>query len=142
MAFLLRAGVRRRAPGLFCAASAAAAAAAPLHTSAVALQQGAAAAKKKPAAGGAAAAAPVEKYDLKTQIPVNLMKEGDEPTYKPDAAYPPWLWGLLEEKPLIDDLLMKGVENLSQPELKTVLRASSKRRIKSANAASEKTSGE
>jgi hypothetical protein len=140
MAFLLRAGVRRRAPGLFCAAPAAAAA--PLHTSALALQQGAAAAKKKPAAGGAAAAAPVEKYDLKTQIPVNLMKEGDEPTYKPDAAYPPWLWGLLEEKPLIDDLLMKGVENLSQPELKTVLRASSKRRIKSANAASEKTSGE
>jgi hypothetical protein len=133
---LLRAGIVRPRPS--CALAAAAQAA--LHTSAPALQQGAA--KKKPAAAGGGAAAPVEKYDLKTQIPVNILKEGDEPTYKPEAAYPPWLWGLLEEKPLIDDLLMKGAENLTQGELKLVLRATSKRRIKTANAQSEKATGE
>ena len=144
MAFLLRAGIVRPRPAALHLLDALAPAPLPrraLHAGAPALQQ-AAAAKKKPAAGGGGAAAPVEKYDLKTQIPVNLMKEGDEPVYQADAAYPPWLWALLEEKPLVDDLLMKGIENLTQPELKSVLRASSKRRIKSANAASEKTTGE
>ena len=108
-----------------------------LHASARCLQQ----AKKKPAAGGGAAG-PVEKYDLKKQIPVNILKEGDEPVYKNDSEYPPWLWTLLEEKPLLDDLLMKGVENLTQPELKRILRASSKRRIKLANISSEKQTGD
>ena len=141
---LLRAGVRRPRPTLCplllppllrapCLARGA-------HASAPLLQQAGAATKKPAAAGGAAA--PVEKYDLKTQIPVNLMKEGDEPVYRPDAEYPPWLWALLEEKPLIDDLLMKGVENLTAPELKLILRATSKRRIKSKNTSLAKTSGD
>jgi hypothetical protein len=110
-----------------------------LHTSAVLAQVGGA--KKKPAAGGGAAA-PVEKYDLTKQIPVNLMKEGEEPVYRKDEEYPPWLWALLEEKPLLDDLLMKGVENLTQPELKRILRATSKRRIKTSNTSREKATGE
>jgi len=85
--------------------------------------------------GPAAASAPaiVEKYDLTTQIPVNLLKEGDEPIYRPDESYPPWLWTLLEEPPLLDDLAMKGVEHLTQPELKRVIRMASKKRIKTRN---------
>ena len=85
--------------------------------------------------GPATASAPaiVEKYDLTTQIPVNLLKEGDEPIYRPDESYPPWLWTLLEEPPLLDDLAMKGVENLTQPELKRVIRMASKKRIKTRN---------
>ncbi len=94
--------------------------------------------------GPATAAAPavVEKYDLTTQIPVNLLKEGDEPVYKPDDAYPPWLWTLLNEPPLLDDLAMRGVEKLSQPELKRVIRLTSKKRIKQRNLESEKATEE
>lgn len=93
-------------------------------------------AKAKPAA--AAGPAVVEKYDLSTQIPVNLLKEGAEPTYAPDDAYPPWLWTLLDEPPLLEDLAMKGVEKLTQSELKRVIRLASKRRIKEKNDASAK----
>ena len=94
--------------------------------------------------GPATAAAPavVEKYNLTTQIPVNLLKEGDEPVYKPDDAYPPWLWTLLNEPPLLDDLAMRGVEKLSQPELKRVIRLASKKRIKQRNLETEKATEE
>ncbi len=115
-------GARAAAPGAPAAALARA-----LHGSSAALQ----AKKGKPAA--AAGPAVVEKYDLTTQIPVNLMKEGDEPVYRADAEYPPWLWALADEPPLLDDLLMKGVEKLTQPELRRVLRLTSKKRIKARN---------
>jgi predicted Rossmann fold nucleotide-binding protein DprA/Smf involved in DNA uptake len=95
---------------------------------------------KKKAAPSAGSAAPVEKYDLAKQIPVNLMKEGEEPVYKSDSEYPSWLWKITEEPPLVDDLLMRGVENLSLEELKRVARVSSKKRIRSMNIASEKQS--
>lgn len=103
------------------------------------LAQQAAKAKK-----GAAVAAPVvvEKYDLTKQIPVNVLKEGPEPEYQPDSAYPPWLARLLDEKPLVEDVLMRGVENLTQPEMKLVIRATRKHRIKTSNAASEKAGGD
>jgi hypothetical protein len=122
---------RARAP---LVAAAAAAPARGFRASAAASQ---AKAKAKP---GAAAAGPavVEKYDLATQIPVNLLKEGDEPTYQPDAAYPPWLWTLLDEPPLLEDLAMKGVERLTQPELKRVIRLASKKKIKTRNDATSK----
>ena len=108
-----------------------------LHLSAALLQ---AKAKKGPA--GPAAPVIVEKFDLTTQIPVNLLKEGDEPVYKPDDAYPPWLWTLLEEPPLLDDLAMKGVENLTQAELKRVIRLASKKRIKTRNLETTKNTEE
>ena len=109
-----------------------------LHVTASLAQQ-AAKAKK-----GAAVAAPVvvEKYDLTKQIPVNVLKEGPEPEYQPDRAYPPWLARLLDEKPLVEDVLMRGVENLTQPEMKLVIRATRKHRIKTSNAASEKAGGD
>jgi len=137
------AAAARRAPvaGAGAAAAAAAAARRGLHASAAAAQQAKGGAKKGAAAGPAAPAV-VEKYDLATQIPVNLLKEGAEPAYKPDAEYPPWLWELLAEPPLLDDLVMRGVERLAQPELKRVIRIASKRRIKEANASTRKTKAE
>ena len=81
----------------------------------------------------------VESYDLKTQIPVNLMKEGGEPVYKPDAEYPPWVWQLLEEPPLPEDLLIMGVEHMSAKEMKYVKRAANKDRLATNNENSEKT---
>ena len=109
-----------------------------LHASRAVAQQ--AKAKGK----GAAVAAPVlvEKYDLATQIPVNLLKEGPEPEYQPDSAYPPWLARLLDEKPLVEDVLMRGVENLTQPQMKLVIRATRKHRIKTRNASTEKAGGD
>lgn len=106
------------------------------------LLQKAAAGGGKAKGGGAAPAAPVESFDLARQIPVNLLKDGPEPEYGPDSAYPPWLFELLEEPPPVEDLLMRGVEALSVPELKAVARAASKRRIKEANAGSAKGGGE
>jgi hypothetical protein len=104
-----------------------------LHASSAVLQ---AKSKAKPAA--TAGPAIVEKYDLSTQIPVNLLKEGAEPTYQPDDAYPPWLWTLLDDPPLLEDLAMKGVEKLTQSELKRIIRLASKRRIKEKNDATAK----
>ena len=96
-------------------------------------------AKKKGGAPAAAGPAVVESYDLKTQIPVNLMKEGGEPVYKPDSEYPPWVWQLLEEPPLPEDLLMMGVEHMSEKEMKYVKRAANKDRLATNNENTEKT---
>lgn len=114
--------------------AASAAAARPFHASPPPGQ-----AKKKGAPAAAAGPAVVESYDLKTQIPVNLMKEGGEPVYRPDAEYPPWVWQLLEEPPLPEDLLMMGVEHMSAKEMKYVKRAANKDRLATNNENSEKT---
>jgi hypothetical protein len=131
--------------------------------------------KKKPGGGGGgggAAAAPEEKYDLKTQIPVNLLKgeegkgrvrartraalrnvtaggrtptprlprppfppsaDGGEPEYKADDQYPPWLFKLIDEKPILEDYVMQGLENVPTGEMKRVFRIANKRRIKEYN---------
>jgi hypothetical protein len=49
------------------------------------------------------------------------------------------VWKLLEDKPLLEDVVMKGLENVPQASMKSVFRMSSKRKIKEANAAREKT---
>ncbi len=64
-----------------------------------------------------------EKYDLTKQIPVNLLKEGPEPEYKPDSEYPAWVLKLADEKPIIEDVVMKGLENVPRDMIKTVFRA-------------------
>jgi len=134
--------------------------------------------KKKPGGGGGgggAAAAPEEKYDLKTQIPVNLLKgeeggegarahtrrapkrdggrtptprlprprpppsaDGGEPEYKADDQYPPWLFKLIDEKPILEDYVMKGLENVPTGDMKRVFRLANKRRIKEYNTAHRK----
>ena len=125
---LLSSSVAPRLPGSFSSAR-------QLHASTPVAQVK----KKAPAGGAAAAPAVAESYDLKAQIPVNLLKEGPEPAYKPDGEYPPWLFKLLEDPPMAAELLMSGVENLSQQELKAVRRRANKDRLLNSNLISEKT---
>ena len=119
-------------------------------------------AKKKKDSGGPAAAA-VESFDLKVQIPVNLLKgmgqhasafvrailnvsanllratEGPEPEYKPISEYPEWLAKIVDDKPLIlEDYIMRGMENVPEDKVEQVFRTANKRRIKEANAAKRK----
>lgn len=92
--------------------------------------------------GGPATAAPVETFDLKKQVPVNILKDGPEPEYQADTEYPPWLFELLADKPPVEDLMMKGVEKMTPEEMKVVIRTVSKRRIKDRNSTSAKAGEE
>lgn len=65
--------------------------------------------------------------------------DGAEPEYKDDKEYPEWVFKLLEEKPLLEDYVMKGLENVPRERMKSVFRMASKRKIKEANSAREKT---
>lgn len=93
---------------------------------------------KKGGGGGPAAAAVEEVFDLTKVIPVNIMKDGQDPEYKPDNEYPPWLFKLLEEKPVAEEIMMKGLENMNRSDMRQVLRSVSKKRIKAKNATSAK----
>jgi hypothetical protein len=105
-----------------------------LRASAPALQ-----AKKPAAAGGgkkggdAAPAAAEERFDLTKVIPVNLSKEGPQPEYAPDAAYPPWLWRLLDEVPTVEDVLTAGVDGLTPREKRALAKRLRRRDIKAGN---------
>lgn len=66
------------------------------------------------------------------------LAEGGEPEYKEDSAYPPWVFKLLEEKPLLEDMVMKGIENVPTEQMQTVFRMANKRRIKERNTGSAK----
>jgi hypothetical protein len=95
----------------------------------------------KKGGGGGAAATPAfveEKVDLKVKIPVNIAKDGADPEYKPDSEYPPWLFALLEEKPLLEDYVMRGLEHVKGREMKTVARLANKKRILDGNNARRK----
>ena len=106
-----------------------------LHGSATAWQTGA---KKKPGAGGGGgggAAAPVaeEKVDLTKVVPVNLKKDGVDPPLQAESEYPPWLFALLEDKPILADHLQKGLAHVPDSELKSVIRQINRKRIKDGN---------
>ena len=61
--------------------------------------------------------------------------DGKEPEYGPESAYPPWLFELLADKPILEDHLLKGLENVPKQDMKTVVRMINKARIKACVAA-------
>lgn len=64
--------------------------------------------------------------------------EGNEPEYKADSEYPPWVFKLMEDKPLLEDIIMKGVEKVPEEKMQMVFRMASKRQIKADNASRRK----
>ncbi len=110
----------------------------PFKPSLILLQKGGAGGKGK--GGPAAPAAVAEVFDLSKVVPVNLLKEGPEPEIKPDSEYPPWVFTLTDERPILEDLVMKGLENVKPADMKRVFRLANKRRIKANNIATAKTS--
>ncbi len=58
----------------------------------------------------------------------------DPPLSAPDSgAYPPWLFELLDDKPILADHLQKGLENVAAADLKSVIRQINRKRIKDGN---------
>ena len=64
--------------------------------------------------------------------------DGADPEYQADDKYPPWLFKLLDERPMLEDFIMKGLEKVPREEMKMVFRLANKRRIKEANDAKRK----
>ena len=68
-----------------------------------------------------------------THLPRVLRADGSDPEYQADDKYPPWLFQLLDEKPMLEDFVMKGLENVPPKDMKAVFRMANKRRIKAEN---------
>ena len=65
--------------------------------------------------------------------------DGSEPEYKPISEYPEWLAKIVDDRPLIlEDYIMKGMENVPDDKVDQVFRTANKRRIKEANASKRK----
>jgi hypothetical protein len=70
----------------------------------------------------------------------NAAAEGPEPEYKAESEYPPWVFSMIEEKPLLEDFIMKGLEKVPNEKMKMVFRMANKRQIKEGNNARRKDS--
>ena len=88
-----------------------------------------------------AAAPAAETFDLSKVVPCQLLKEGADPELQPDAAYPDWVFRLTEDRPLLEDLVMRGLEHVPEKDMKRVFRLANKQRIKLANMTSAKAGG-
>lgn len=77
-------------------------------------------------------------HSLSTCAALLATADGPEPEYKPDSEYPPWVFGLLDEKPLLEDFIMRGMEKVPTDKMKTVFRMANKRRVKASNASMKK----
>lgn len=68
----------------------------------------------------------------------NILKDGEDPTIKPDEEYPDWLWTIHIPKPGYDELVAKaeahGPDSLTHDEARWLLRGYAKARIKQHNA--------
>lgn len=94
--------------------------------------KGGAGAAAAPTGAGAAAAA------ADGVVPINIMKEGADPELKDESEYPEWLWEVLEEKPSLMDLALKGADKLTPEEAKLLISMVSTAAIKESNLANKK----
>ena len=92
-----------------------------LRATAPLAQKGGAAKKGGGGAGAAAAAPAAETFDLAKVVPCQLLKEGADPELQPDAAYPDWVFRLTEDRPLLEDLVMRGLEHVEPKDMKRAL---------------------
>mmetsp|Transcript_1341 Transcript_1341/g.4365 ORF Transcript_1341/g.4365 Transcript_1341/m.4365 type:complete len:121 (+) Transcript_1341:3-365(+) len=91
--------------------------------------------KAKPAASGSAA--PAAEPGVNAVRGCNILKEGEDPTMKPDEEYPEWLWTIHIPKPGYEELVAKaetqGPDSLTHDEARWLLRGYAKARIKEHN---------
>ena len=75
--------------------------------------------------------------DLGT-IPVNIMKNGEDPPVLPDEEYPDWVFRLQDDLPSLQDLQDKikeeGFENLSESEAKRAMKLAHRKEMEEARA--------
>ena len=75
--------------------------------------------------------------DLGT-IPVNIMKNGEDPPVLPDEEYPEWVFQLHEDLPSLQDLQDKiakeGFEALSESEVKRAMKLAHRKEMEEARA--------
>eukprot|EP00270_Netrium_digitus_P000349 TRINITY_DN1033_c0_g1_i1.p1 TRINITY_DN1033_c0_g1~~TRINITY_DN1033_c0_g1_i1.p1 ORF type:complete len:135 (+),score=33.48 TRINITY_DN1033_c0_g1_i1:27-407(+) len=91
--------------------------------------------KKAAAAASSAPAAASVAIDVRRKhiVGANTKKEGTDPEVLDDAAYPEWLWGLLDKRPTLSELKRKKITDMSMPELERLVKLDNRDKIKSNN---------
>ncbi|CAM9397650.1 unnamed protein product [Heterosigma akashiwo] len=65
-------------------------------------------------------------------VPINFLKDGQDPLIKPDSDYPEWLWGL-KLTSLADLKKAEKIDEISTPDLKRYWRLLNRSKIKEKN---------
>jgi hypothetical protein len=74
-----------------------------------------------------------------TVIPINILKEGKDPVVKEDSEYPDWLFRIgVEDKLTVEEMLSKGLKNLTYTEARQLFRTTRRDNIRKHNAAHRK----
>jgi hypothetical protein len=74
-----------------------------------------------------------------TAIPIGITKDGQDPVVKDDSEYPDWLFEIGAEDPeTTEEMLAKGLKNLSYAETKKLFRMLRRDKIRKNNAAERK----
>lgn len=74
-----------------------------------------------------------------SSIPIGITKDGQDPVVKEDSEYPEWLFEIgVEDGETTEEMLAKGLKNLSYTETKRLFRMLRRDKIRKANAAARK----
>ena len=75
-----------------------------------------------------------------TPIPVSIAKDGPDPEILEDSEYPSWLWDIgVEQKLTTEEMMSKGLKNLSYGEARQLFRMIRRDAIKKNNADGRKS---
>jgi len=74
-----------------------------------------------------------------TPIPVSISKDGEDPVIQEDSAYPEWLFQIgATEQETTEEMLSRGLKNLSYTEGRQLFRMLRRDKIKASNKANRK----
>ncbi|KAI5081559.1 hypothetical protein GOP47_0001302 [Adiantum capillus-veneris] len=75
----------------------------------------------------------------KTVLAANILKEGADPSIRPDSEYPTWLFPLLNRPLPLSELDRLNPETMTMPELQRFVKLDNRRRIKENNTVKSKS---